>query len=241
MAAFVPIISPDIFALRPDFRALSIHALNVTNTESTPETKAALVNACNSPCSTPWAEAHREAWRTAFRAFGAKPQRTPCSAEALLKRASRDGVLPSVNAVVDLYNAVSLRFAIPVGGENAEAYVGAPHLVRAHGDEPFETMQAGVPGTETADPGEVIWRDEIGVTCRRWNWRQGTRTRIEPSSTHMWFILEALQPMPDSALIEAGEELHRGLMSLSKDSAIENYLMSVDGPTICNLDARELN
>ena len=232
MAAFVPIISPDIFALRPDFRALSIHALNVTNIESTPETKTALTNACSSPCSTPWAEAHREAWRTAFRSFGAKPQRTPCSAEALLKRALRDGVLPSVNAVVDLYNAVSLRFAIPVGGENAEAYVGAPHLVRAHGDETFETMQAGEPFSESPEPGEVIWRDDIGVTCRRWNWRQGPRTRIEPSTTHMWFILEALDPMPDAALIDAGVELHRGLKSLSESSEVEMRVMRAGNWTI---------
>ena len=237
MAALVPIISPDIFALRPDFRALSIHAPNVTNTESTTETTTALLNACNLPCSAPWAEAHREAWRTAFRAFGAKPQRTPCSAEALLKRASRDGVIPSVNAVVDLYNAVSLRFAIPIGGEDAEAYMGAPQLVRAHGDEQFGTTRAGEPFIEMPEPGEVIWRDEIGVTCRRWNWRQGTRTRIEPSSTHAWFILEALHPMPDAALIEAGAELQRGLKSMSQNSAIEAYLLTVDGSTICNLNA----
>ena len=232
MAVFAPVISPDIFALRPDFRALSIHALNVTNAESTPETKTALANACNSPCSAPWAEAHREAWREAYRAFGAKPQRTPCSAEALLRRASRDGVLPSVNAVVDLYNAASLRFAIPVGGENAGAYVGAPHLVRAHGDEPFETMQAREPSSENPEPGEVIWRDSIGVTCRRWNWRQGTRTRIEPSSKHLWFILEALDPMPDAALFEAGEELHRGLKTLSQNSEFELRLMTAGGSAI---------
>lgn len=231
MAVFAPIISPDIFALRPDFRALSIHALNVRNAVSTPETKTALVNACNSPCSAPWAATHLEAWRTVFRAFGAKPQRTPSSAEALLRRALRDGVLPSVNAVVDLYNAVSLRFAIPVGGENAETYVGAPRLVRAIGSEPFETMQAGEPFTEKPEPGEVIWRDDIGVTCRRWNWRQGTRTRIEPSSTHMWFILEALNPMPDAALIEAGAELQSGLKALSQDSAIEIHLVTADGST----------
>lgn len=232
MTAFAPIIAPDIFALRTDFRALSIHALNVTNAETTPGTKTALVNACNSPCSAPWAEAHREAWREAYRAFGAKPQRTPCSAEALLKRASRDGVLPSVNAVVDLYNAVSLRFAVPVGGENAETYAGAPRLVRAHGDEPFETMQAGEPSSENPEPGEVVWRDDIGVTCRRWNWRQGTRTRIEPSSTHMWFILEALNPMPDAALIEAGAELHSGLKALSQNSEVEMRLITAGGSTI---------
>lgn len=184
MAAFAPIISPDIFALRPDYRALSIHALNARNAVSTPEATTALASAVTSPCSAPWAEAHREAWRTAYRAFGAKPQRTPCSTEALLKRATRDGVLPSVNAVVDLYNAVSLRFAIPIGGEDAEK------LARGH-----RTLCAPVVMnhlrryrlanslTETPEPGEVIWLDEIGVTCRRWNWRQGARTRIEPSCT----------------------------------------------------------
>ena len=141
-------------------------------------------------------------------------------------------MLPSVNAVVDLYNAVSLRFAIPIGGEDAESYKGAPHLVRARGDEPFETIQAGELSTETPEPGEIIWLDEIGVTCRRWNWRQGARTRIEPSSTQMWFILDALQPMPDAALIEAGVELQRGLKTLSQDTAIEMRLMTADGSTI---------
>lgn len=232
MPVFVPTISPDIFALRPDFRALSIHALGVTNAEATPETAAALECACKSPCSAPWAEAHREAWRTAYRAFGAKPQRTPCSAEALLKRVTRDGVLPGVNAVVDFYNAISLRFAIPVGGENVEAYVGAPRLVRASGEETFETMQAGAPITEAPELGEVIWRDEVGVTCRRWNWRQGIRTRIETSTTHMWFILEALDPMPDAALAEAGVELRRGLQSISQDSAVEICLLTVSGSTM---------
>src|SRR3990172_12138124 len=102
MPAFVPVIAPEIFALRSDFRALSIHAQDVANAATTPETAAALASACKAPCAEPWAEAHREAWREAYRAFGAKPQRTPCSAEALLKRVMRDGTLPNVNAVVDL-------------------------------------------------------------------------------------------------------------------------------------------
>ena len=236
MPAFVPVIAPEIFALRPDFRALSIYAQDVANAATTPETAAALASACKAPCAEPWAEAHREAWREAYRAFGAKPQRTPCSAEALLKRVMRDGALPSVNAVVDIYNAVSLRFAIPVGGENAEAYAGAPQLVRATGSESFETMQAGAPATETPEPGEVIWRDERGVTCRRWNWRQGTRTRIEGTTTRMWFVLEALDPMPDAALIEAGKELIRELKVLSPGFAVEACLLAGSGSTAFSPD-----
>lgn len=231
MSALQPIIAPEIFALRPDFRALSIHAEAVTNSAGTPETAGALASACRRPCAEPWAEAHREAWREAYRAFGAKPQRTPCSAEALLKRVLRDGELPSVNAVVDLYNAVSLRYAIPVGGENAEAYVGAPHLVRATGKEPFETVQAGVPVTESPEPGEVAWRDERGITCRRWNWRQCTRTRIEVTTTRMWFVLEALDPIPDTALMDAGSKLIRGLKLLSPGSSVEACLLTRNGAT----------
>jgi DNA/RNA-binding domain of Phe-tRNA-synthetase-like protein len=231
MSLIQPVIEPEVFALRPDFRALSIYAAGITNSAGTSDTLAALANACSSPCAEPWAEDHREAWRDAYRAFGAKPQRTPCSAEALLKRVARDGALPSVNAVVDLYNAVSLRFAIPVGGENTESYVGVPHLVRATGREKFETMNAGVPHTESPEPGEVIWRDEQGTTCRRWNWRQCARTRIEITTTNMWFVLEALDPMPDTALMDAGTVLIRGLRMLSPQSSVEVCLLGRGGST----------
>lgn len=219
MAHFTPVITPEIFALRPDFRALSIHATGISNHENSQPVAA-------TPCAEPWAAAHLEAWREAFRGFGAKPQRTPCSAEALLKRVQRDGALPSVNAVVDLYNAVSLRYAIPVGGENAAAYAGAPQLVRATGTEIFDTMANGVAATENPDAGEVIWRDDIGVTCRRWNWRQGTRTRLEPSTTEMWFVLEALGPMPDAALAAAGDELVAGLKALSPDANVRTLQLN---------------
>ncbi len=197
MPTFMPVIAPEVFALRPDFRALSIQATGVRNSSSHEHASARLVEACASPCNEPWAEAHREAWREAYRAFGAKPQRTPCSAEALLKRVQRDGSIPGINAVVDLYNAISLRYAIPVGGENAAAYEGSPRLLRAVGTEVFDTIQAGVPAMEHPEHGEVVWCDDRGVTCRRWNWRQGARTRIEKDTTDMWFILEALEPMPE--------------------------------------------
>ncbi len=68
--------------------------------------------------------------RVAFRRFGAKPQRAPCSAGVLCKRVLRGGSLPRVNPLVDLYIAISLRFAVPVGGENLDAYIGQPCLTR---------------------------------------------------------------------------------------------------------------
>lgn len=212
---FEPSIAPEIFALRPDFAALSIHAENGRNSASDADAAELLRTACSELDAAPWAEAHLASWRDAYRAFGAKPQRTPCSVEALRKRAQRDQGLPTVNAIVDLYNAISVRYALPVGGEDAATYEGHPCLVRASGDEAFETVSDGAARIETVERGEVIWRDVHGVTCRRWNWRQGIRTRINEHSTEMWFVLERLYPMPVDALMEAGAQLIEGLRRLS--------------------------
>ena len=213
--SFAPAISPEIFALRPEFTALSIYVDAARNTESDAQSAGLLDAACGMLDAAPWAEAHLEAWREAYRAFGAKPQRTPCSADALRKRALKDGRLPTVNAVVDLYNAISVRFALPIGGEDADLYAGAPSLIRAIGGEPFDTIQEGRPQIDPVDRGEVVWRDARGVTCRRWNWRQGVRTRIGVDTTSMWFVLERLDPMPISALEQAGAELLNSLHALS--------------------------
>ena len=210
-----PVIDPAIHALRPDFRAVSLTVTlagpAVADADAiVAETLARAIGQVQAG-GPDWAAAHLDDWRAAFRAFGAKPARTPSSAEALRKRVIRDGALPPAGLVVDLYNAVSLAFAIPVGGEDLEAYRGAPRLIRASGTEPFDVMKDGAPAIETPDPGEVVWCDEAGVTCRRWNWRQGLRTRLTADSRRLWFILEALGSMPDTALAAAGAALADGV------------------------------
>jgi DNA/RNA-binding domain of Phe-tRNA-synthetase-like protein len=148
---------------------------------------------------------HIAAWREAFRSFGAKPQRTRNSLEALTRRAP-DG-LPRINALTDAYNAISVLHQVPIGGENLDAYQGPARLVRATGDEPFDTMAGGEPAIEHPKPGEVVWRDDAGVTCRIWNWRQCTRTQLRDNTGRALFILDALEPMDDAALMAAGEHL----------------------------------
>jgi DNA/RNA-binding domain of Phe-tRNA-synthetase-like protein len=215
-----PIIAPEIFSLCPDFVALSLSFEDARNATSDAISEALLAKAIANLDATPWAEAHLEAWREAYRAFGAKPKRTPCSAEALRKRALKDGLMRPLNAVVDLYNSISLEFAIPVGGEDAVSYDGLPHLCRATGMEDFHCIADGQPAVETPEPGEVIWRDDTGVTCRRWNWRQGPRTQITESTSAMWFVLERLEPMPIEALLHAGQTLTAGLRRLSPGLAV---------------------
>ncbi|MBB4865635.1 DNA/RNA-binding domain of Phe-tRNA-synthetase-like protein [Pseudomonas nitritireducens] len=226
MPPVTPLIDPAVAAIAPGFRALSItlQAAPLLHPELAQQAleRACVALAAGEPA---WGEAHLAAWAEVFRRFGAKPQRTPCSAEALRKRVLRDGSLPSIDPVVDLYNAISVQFAIPVGGENLAAYAGTPRLVIAEGSETFDTLKDGAPAEESPDAGEVIWRDDLGVTCRRWNWRQGVRTRLDAEAQHMWFILESLPQMPLEALHEAGGQLVAGLQAMMPGAKCEAVLV----------------
>src|SRR5581483_4995109 len=108
---------------------------------------------------------------------------------------------------VDLYNSLSVRFGAPFGGEDADLYVGPPRLGIATGSETFDTVRGGEAVFENPEHGEVIWRDDHGVTCRRWNWRQCRRTALSPSTRNLWFIIDRLSPMPIEELLHAGEAL----------------------------------
>ncbi len=200
-------IDPAVAALRPDYRALLLVAEGLAPGPSDEWSEGLLAAA--EQAAPPVDHPHALAWAEAFRAFGAKPQRTRPSLTALLRRAP-DG-LPRVDRLTDAYNAVSVRHAVPVGGEDLDAYAGSIRLVRAAGDEPFETVAAGEPVMESPEPGEVVWRDDAGVTCRRWNWRQCTRTRLTTSTTRAVFVLDALGPMDDAALAAAGDALAAAL------------------------------
>ncbi|EDP63160.1 conserved protein [alpha proteobacterium BAL199] len=218
MPEFNPSVSPAVRTTRPDFRAVSVRVFDAVNRVEEPEATAMLRDAIDRIGDGPaWADAHLASWAEAYRAFGAKPNRTPCSAEALRKRVLKQGALPAINAVVDVYNALSLRYAIPVGGEDLRAYAGSPRLIVADGTEPFETSANGEALVENADAGEVVWRDDAGVTCRRWNWRQGPRTRLSENSRDMWFVFERLDPMPMEAAEEAAQTLVAYLRRLAPD------------------------
>ena len=130
-----------------------------------------------------------------------------------------DAGLPRIDRLTDLYNAVSVEHLIPIGGENLARYVGPPRLVRALGDEPFDTVADGEEVTVSADAGEVLWRDDVGVTCRRWNWRQCVRTRLAATTTDVLFILDGLDPVDADRLHAAGDALVHHLRADS--SAVE--------------------
>lgn len=193
-----------VSALRPDYRALLIAVAGLTPGDSDARSDALLERAEQAArdalAARPVEELpHIAAWRDAYRAFGAKPQRTRNSAEALIRRAATSG-LPRVNRLTDTYNALSVLHQTPLGGESLDAYAGSPRLVRADGTEDFDTTGDGADVLEHPEVGEVVWRDDRGVTCRRWNWRQGRRTQLHSGTTSALFIVDALEPVDDVEL-----------------------------------------
>lgn len=199
-----------VFALRPDYRAvlLAVDGLTPGPGDTVSED---LLQRAESTARQRLRERsveelpHIAAWREAFRAFGAKPQRTRTSVEALTRRA--EGGLPRVNRLTDVYNAVSVLHQLPIGGEDLARYCGSPQLIRATGSEPFDTVADGADVVEHPDHGEVVWCDDAGVTCRRWNWRQARRTQLTEGTTTALFILDVLDPMTDAHVDDAAEEL----------------------------------
>ncbi len=180
-----------------------------------------LVNAPTSSFSVgpvaPLDHPHLVARREAFRAFGAKRYR--CSAEALIARVDE---LPGINRLVDLYNAVSVEWAVPVGGEDLGRVSGPVRLRYASASDVFD-------GGDPPKAGEVVWADSAGVTCRRWNWRQGVRTRLTLETTDAYFLFDALPVFSDASLRGAMEDLAARLLDACPGVALSSFV--VGAPT----------
>ena len=219
-----------VFELRPDYRALLVTADGLRGGPGDAVSERFLADAeatarARLAGQPPEQLSHPAAWREAYRTFGAKPQRTRPSVEALLRRLDPAG-LPRIDRITDVYNGVSIAHLLPLGGEDRAAYAGPPRLVRADGTEPFDTTASGEPVVERPAVGEVVWRDDVGVTCRRWNWRQGVRTRLTTATTSAVFILDVLDPLTDDAAHAAADALTEGLLALSPGAVIHRRLLA---------------
>jgi DNA/RNA-binding domain of Phe-tRNA-synthetase-like protein len=210
-------IDPNVSALRPDYRVLLL-AVDGLAPGASDDASDAFLRAAEAAAREALAGRqpedlpHVASWRDAYRTFGAKPQRTRNSLEALLRRVASG--LPRVNRLTDCYNAVSVLHQIPLGGEDLARYASSPRLIRADGTEPFDTVAGGETVIEHPEPGEVVWCDSEGVTCRRWNWRQGRRTQLREDTTTALFIFDALDPVTDEAVHAAADDLMAHLTSL---------------------------
>ncbi|MCY7287453.1 MAG: hypothetical protein LH624_04185, partial [Cryobacterium sp.] len=130
------------------------------------------------------------AWRRAFSQMGLKPTQYRCASEALLRRYRKDGSLPSVHPLVDLCNAVSLAYAIPIAVFDLAHVTGDLTVRKATGAETSLTFGGE---TEHPDAGEVIFADDAGnAHARRWTNRQSALSAIRPQTRSALIVSEAM-------------------------------------------------
>lgn len=157
-------------------------------------------------------------WRAAFRQFGVDPTGYRSAAEALLRRLTKKGDIPSINMLVDLCNMVSIRYGLPVAAIDTRQ-VSLPITVRfARGDETFVNLnqaEADHPAT-----GEVIFTDEKDVViARRWCWRQSEESAAREETTDLLVTIEAQNAGGDELVRSAAADL----MALLKEHVGGEY------------------
>lgn len=131
-----------------------------------------------------------QAWRRAFAKMGLKPTQYRCASESLLRRLRKEGTLPRIHPVIDLCNAVSVAYAIPVAVLDVAKISGSLEVRHARGDEKYVTFAGTV---ENPNPGEVIFADEDGQAhARRWTNRQSGHSAVSATTSDVLIVSEGL-------------------------------------------------
>ncbi|GGO49124.1 B3/B4 domain-containing protein [Streptomyces lasiicapitis] len=131
-----------------------------------------------------------QAWRRAFSAMGLRPTQYRCASESLLRRFRKEGSLPRIHPLIDLCNAASLAYGIPVGVFDVSRINGNLEVRYADGDEAYETFSGEV---EHPDPHEVIFADDTRrAHARRWTNRQSGYSAVRDSTADVLIIVEGL-------------------------------------------------
>lgn len=149
---------------------------------------------------------HIATWREAYRKFGAKPKDYPSSVENLTRRVLNGATIGHINNLVSLYNTISLRYILPVGGEDLDKIVGDVVLTRASNDEPAVFL-LGEKEARAPRAGEIIYKDEVGAICRRWNWKEADRTKLTQETRNAFLVIETLPPVTRDTVETAIREL----------------------------------
>lgn len=145
-------------------------------------------------------------WREAYRVFGVKAKQYPSSIENLLKRVVKGEQLRSINPLVDLYNVVSMRRLMPIGGEDIDTLQGDLQLRIAGEDEP-PVYLLGDREAKAPKPGEVMYADDEGAICRRFNWKEAERSKLTENTQRAVLVIEALPPVTEAELRAVLDEL----------------------------------
>jgi DNA/RNA-binding domain of Phe-tRNA-synthetase-like protein len=146
-----------------------------------------------------------DVWKKAYSLFEAKPKKYRCSVESLYRLVLRGIDLKHFNKLVDIYNYISIKHTVPIGGDDLDKIDGNITLKFARGDEPFNEI--GSEEVKHPKEGEIVYADDKEVICRRWNWRDCDKTKMTESTKNMVLIVEGLPPVSKDKIEEITKEL----------------------------------
>jgi len=183
------------------------------------------------PFEKPQDHPHIRVWREAFSRVGISASKYLSSIESLVRRAMKGGSFPRINPLVDLYNAVSLKYLVPMGGHAIAPLNGDITLGFAEGTEPFHPMDS--PEIEIVPGGEVVYKDEAEVLTRRWVWRQCDKDKVKEETRLVFVPIDVMaglsRELPGRAMDEMesrlaengnGVVIHRDILTREKQSTI---------------------
>lgn len=153
-----------------------------------------------------------KACRDAFRVLGMNPNKYMCSIEALTRRVQKGGLLPHINPIVDLGNALSVKYQLPMGAHDIEQ-MDAEGLAVRFSTEQDSFLPMGETQAEVMPDGELVYVSGHTVKTRRWLWRQSDDGKITENTKSVFFPIDGFASVNYDAVIRARDELYEVLKS----------------------------
>ena len=188
-------IQKELFDLLPDLTIGMVVATGLDNTRPSGEIDRLLEQAVESLKKNfvgDKAQDHPriKPWRNAFAKLSISGSKFQSSVESMARRVLKGDPFPRINPLVDLYNSLSLKYLVPMGGHDLDTLKGNIYLRFAEGWEPFIPMGGGE--TITVPKGELVYRDDVEILTRNWVWRQCDKDKATEQTRNIFLPIDVL-------------------------------------------------
>lgn len=161
-------------------------------------------------------------YREGFQKVGINPNKFQCSVEAMVNSISKGRAVPHINPLVNLNNAISLKYTLPMGTHNLGLSESDIELRFADDDDTFAPM--GSDTLEKPDIDEVVYVVDHKVRTRRWAWRQSKEGMIDKNTNYVFFPIDGFKGFNDDKIEAAIKELEEVLKSEFKCEVVSGYV-----------------
>lgn len=227
-------IQKELFDILPDLTIGMVVAKEVDNTHSSQEIDGLLTQAVEEVKKHFLGDKAQEhprikPWRGAFTKLGISGSKFPSSIESMTRRILKGDPFPKINSLVDLYNTVSLRFLVPMGGHDLDTLEGNIYLRFAEGWEPFTPMGGGE--TVIVPKGELVYRDDREVLTRNWVWRQCEKDKATEETKNIFIPIDVLGEVGKERANEIILELSQFIPRYLRGT-VYSAILTKDNPSI---------